>query len=279
MKNNEIKKKIMDIVSNSSVKLTQRDLEKQVSQECLPKKHIKLAIKYLVENNELVYTNIYGRSFLEKSFNKPVRISKRIVLKPPGVSYLPEPDDVVIEIQQGASFGTGRHPSTRLAVMGTEYVFQKDRLLSSGEDTHALDIGTGTGVLAIAAVLMGMKKAVGTDTDPCAVAEARENVRINRLEDRIKIYNQDVIPFHSQALAKEQKKRFSLILANLRFPTLKGLHPQLAEITEPEGYIVISGIKTNEVTSLLNVYSENCFENIWNKKEKGWACLVLKRLP
>ncbi|MCP4345341.1 MAG: methyltransferase domain-containing protein [Desulfobacterales bacterium] len=278
MINNDIKQQIMKLVSDSSEKLTQRDLEKQLSQDCLSRKDIKLAIKELAESNELVYTNIYGRSFLEKSFNKPVRISKKTVLKPPGASYTPEPDDIVIEVQQGASFGDGTHPSTRLALMGTEYALQEAGLHKPEKETCALDIGTGSGVLAIAAVLMGIKTAAGIDIDPCAISEARENVRINRLEHRISIYNHDVIMSGSKGRL-EPGRRFSLVLANLRFPTLKSIYPHLSEITDHGGCIVISGIKADEVSDLLNVYSEPLFKNIWNRKEKSWACLVLQRLP
>ncbi len=275
----DIKKQIMKLVSDSPAKLTHRDLEKELSQNCLSRKDIKLAIKELAESNEIVYTNIYGHSFLEKSFNKPVRISKKTVLKPPGASYTPKPDDIVIEVQQGASFGDGTHPSTRLAVMGTEYALHEAGLPKFEKDTCALDIGTGSGVLAIASVLMGIKTAAGIDIDPCAIAEARENVRINRLEHRISIYNHDMIHSGSRWAALEPDRCFSLVLANLRFPTLKSIYPQLSEITDQEGYIVISGIKADEVSSLLNIYSEPLFKTIWNRKEKSWACLVLQRLP
>lgn len=265
----EIRKKVFETVSKSKRRMTPGELEKKISQRLTTdKKALKTAIRNLVEDRELVYTYHFGSTFLEKSFNKPTRISNRIVLKPPGESYRPLSDEVVIELQHGASFGSGEHPSTRLAARGIEQAFSKKEFFQERKNIHALDIGTGSGILAIVAVMLGAKSAVGIDVDSCARVEAKENVKLNKLEDRIEIKDQKVEKIY---------QKFSLITANLRFPTLKRLCPHITEVTEKGGVVIISGIKTNEFSDLLNIFTQKHFRYVWKEIEKDWVGLVLVR--
>lgn len=264
-----IKSVILETVADSEKKLTPRELEKiilqrQPSERC----NIKTAIRDLVSKGDLAYTYIYGCSFLERSFHKAVRISKKIILKPPEIFYRGEPGDVVIQIQQGASFGTGQHPSTRLALRGIEHAVLHEDLIKKKKETSALDIGTGTGVLAIAAVLLGINTAVGIDIDPSARVEARGNVKINELEDRVAIKDQPV---------EKVKAQFSLIIANLRYPTLKRLCNYIFRITADRGAIVLSGIKTHEMKALVDNYTANGSEVRWHETEKSWAAVHLRK--
>ena len=149
------------------------------------KKQTKSVIRELVAGGELAYTYEYGCTFLERSFAKPVRISKHIVLQPPGHHHPANPKDVVVKIKPGASFGAGNHPTTRLAIQGIEFVLLGDQALDKTNNTSVLDIGTGSGVLLITAILCGMQTGLGIDIDACARVEAAENVRINGLDDRV----------------------------------------------------------------------------------------------
>lgn len=264
-----IRKEVLEAVSESKRRLTPGELEKRLSQRfTTDKKAFQTAIRSLVEDRELVYTYNFGSTFLEKSFNKPTRISKRIVLKPPGALYRPLSDDVAIELQHGASFGSGEHPSTRLAARGVEQAFSKKEFFQERKNIHALDIGTGSGILAIVAVMLGAKRAVGIDVDSCARAEAKENVKLNKLEDRIEIKDQKVEKIY---------QKFSLITANLRFPTLKRLCPHITEVTEKGGAVIISGIKTGEVSDLLNIFTQKHFRCVWKEIEKDWVGLLFVR--
>ena len=264
-----VKTAIMNAVSESTNKLTPRDMEKIVIQKLpLSKRKIKTAIRDLISAGDLTYTYLYGCSFLEQSFNKPIRISKKIVLKPLQISYLGNPGEVVVQLLHGASFGTGQHPTTRLALQGIEQALFCGAI--SGENTAvwALDIGTGSGVLAIAAVLLGAGSAVGIDIDPCARSEAKNNVKINGLSDRIKILN---LPL------ERINEKFSLIIANLRYPTVRKIYPRIRQITEKGSRVVISGIKIQEASDFLDFYTEDTFEVVWRKAEKGWEGIALKR--
>jgi ribosomal protein L11 methyltransferase len=262
----ELRQKVFETVSESKEKLTYGELEKRLSQKfAVHKKVLKIAINDLVADRQLAYTYNLGCSFLEKSFNKPTRISKRVVLKPPGMRYTPKSDEVVIDISQGASFGSGEHPTTRLSVRGIEAALSGKDCLVKTNHSRALDIGTGSGILAIAAVGLGVKKALGIDIDPCSRSEAKKNTKLNHMEDRIRILDRDI---------ENINEKFSLITANLRYPTLKRLCSLISKITEQPGMVVVSGIKADEVTDILNTYIRKGFRCTWKAVEKEWAGMV-----
>ena len=261
-----VRQKVFETVSESSKKVTYGELEKRLSQKfAVPKKALKTAISELVEDRQLIYTYTLGCSFLEKSFNKPTRISKRVVLKPPGMNYTPESNDVVIDIAQGASFGSGEHPTTRLAVRGIEAALSGKNNFLKMDHTRALDIGTGSGILAIAAVSLGVKKALAIDIDPCSRSEAKKNIRLNSMDHRIQVLDRDI---------EQINEKFFLITANLRYPTLVRLCSHISKITEQPGMVVVSGIKTDEVTNILNSYTRNGFSCTWKAVEKDWVGMV-----
>jgi len=264
-----IRQKVFETVSESKEKLTYGELEKRLSQKfAVPKKVLKTAINDLVANRQLIYTYNLGCSFLERSFNKPTRISKRVVLKPPGMHYTPKSDEVVIVIAQGASFGSGEHPTTRLAVRGIEVALSEKNLLVKTNHTRVLDIGTGSGILAIAAVSLGVKKALGIDIDPCSRSEAGKNVILNNMENHIRILDRTI---------ENINEKFSLITANLRYPTLTRLCSHISKITEKPGMVVVSGIKTDEVPDVLNSFSRKGFRCTWKSVEKDWVGMVFAK--
>lgn len=100
---------VLNTVFNTSDRLTPLELKRRVQQAYRPVKHgqIESSIKRLVEQKELIYTYQFGNSFLEPSFEKPMRVANSIILKPPNANYHPLPDDIVVNIKAGAAFGTG----------------------------------------------------------------------------------------------------------------------------------------------------------------------------
>ncbi|MDL1977866.1 MAG: 50S ribosomal protein L11 methyltransferase [Deltaproteobacteria bacterium] len=265
-----LKKELLHVIENGWEKITPWELRKQISQKYGAKrKEIETAIKNLVSKRRLTYTYYFGRTFIEKSFDRAVRISRRVVLKPQGRSFAPDPDDVIIEIAHGASFGTGEHPTTRLAIRGIEHALGEICLSGRGKETCVLDIGTGSGVLAIAAVRLGISSAVGLDTDPCARYEAGENARLNGLEERFNICEVPV---------EYLDRKFILITANLRYPTLKRILSAVAGSIEQGGAVVLSGIKRDEISGIIDTYNkEKGFRCTWKECEKDWACLGFLR--
>jgi len=261
---------VINTIFNTSDRLTPLELKRRVQHACRPVKHgqIESSIKRLVEQKELIYTYQFGNSFLEPSFEKPVRVANSIILKPPNANYHPLPDDIVVNIKAGAAFGTGIHPTTRLSLRGLEKVCTDNmsRIKEGGQ--RILDIGTGSGVLAIAALKLGLDQGLGLDIDPCAQVEASENAELNSLSQQLEI---------SACSLDSLQDRFFLITANLRFPTLKAYFKKMIELTEPGSFLVISGIKFNEVRRMKNISKTFGMAVYWEEVEHDWGGLALRR--
>jgi ribosomal protein L11 methyltransferase len=258
---------VLAMVDESKERLTPGKIKKRLcGNKMVDAITLKAVIRDLVLSRELRYTYQFGCSFIEKSYDRPIRISKRVVLKPPDMVFEPAFQDIVIEILKGASFGFGDHPTTRLAIQGIEAALSVNQGMLTANYSQALDIGTGSAVLAIAAVLLGIQRAVGIDIDPCARTEARKNVELNGLEHRITILDTGI---------EDIKEPYALIMANLRYPTLRRLCSHMDGILQKNGAAVLSGIVSDEVEDLLGEFTRNGFRCTWKAEEKGWAGIVL----
>jgi len=267
----KVRKHALRVVAEATARVTPPALVKTlIDTHGLTKQQVKAVIRDLVADGELAYTYEFGSTFLEPSFNRPVRVSTHVVLNPPGHPYQPECGDVTIQINPGAAFGDGRHPTSRLAIRGIEHSLKLFKPGSAENQTSVLDIGVGSGVLVLTAVRMGIHKGLGIDIDPAARSEARENVLLNRLGDRIGISDQylETIDGH-----------FDLVTANLRYPTLKKIGPCLSKIINPNGFMVFSGLRRHELPGLIKAYARENFKVLWKEAELDWAGVVLHRLP
>ena len=233
----------------------------------LSRRQAHQVIRQLVTAGNLVYTYEQGCSFLEPSFQKPVEVGERVVLVPVNQRYQTTGKEVAVYIAPGASFGCGRHPTTRLAIQGIEFALGSVSPPSLLGRSAVLDIGTGSGVLVITAVKLGVGRGVGIDTDPCARVEARQNIAHNQLDDRILISaktEEDIIP----------TGRYNIILANLRLPTLLQMADRICRRLTPPGMLVLSGVRVEETTRLLDAYRVHGCHSLWVGEEKGWAAAV-----
>ena len=265
-----IRNTIFENVAASSTRLTPRHLEKTIIEiHGLDKPHAKAVLKGLVTRGQLEYIYEFGSTYLVPSFNKPVRVSPHVIVKPPGHRYRHAPDDVVFQIKPGAAFGGGRHPTTRLSINAIEYTLKTagpDRL---NQHCSVLDIGTGSGILAITAVCLGIQKGLGIDIDPCAISEARENIALNSLENRIDISDRQLDSIDQV---------FTMVIANLRYPSLKKFCPQISQLTQKGGWVVLSGFRPHERTDLLDLYTNRYFKSIWVADENHWVAAALEKV-
>lgn len=261
--------RILTLVTNSLDRLTPQQLNRLAIQGygSIHRDRVKASIKRLVEQKELVYTYQFGNSFLERSFEKPVRVTRSIVLKPPTCAYHPLPNDLVISISAGAAFGTGFHPTTRLSLQALEYVCRTVPLPEPTDHTQLLDIGTGSGVLVIAGIKLGLGHGIGIDIDPCSRVEALDNVKLNNLTDTIDISGDSIDAIIGN---------FSIIIANLRFPTLKAYFRQMVGLMDVTGSLIVSGIRSNEVDSIGRMAVENSLTTIWEEIEQGWGAMAFQ---
>jgi ribosomal protein L11 methyltransferase len=222
----------------------------------------------LVADGELAYREQHGHTIIEPSFDRAVRFSTHVVVKPPGKAYTPAQDEIVIRLAPGAAFGTGQHPTTRLSVRGIDAALTTLSLVELQGDSAVLDVGTGSGILAIAALMLGIRRGVGVDIDPCAVDEARRNAALNDLSERLSV---DAVPV--EALHGV----FNLVLANLRYPTLRRILPEMFRVSSSPAAWVFSGIRIDEIRpfrALCGMYDVACR---WAAVEKGWAAMVFER--
>lgn len=200
-----------------------------------------------------------------KKFFKPIRVSREIVIKPTWERFSPSGRDIVIEIDPGMAFGTGQHASTRMCLEAIEDILLKDR---SVERRHVLDVGTGTGILGIACAKLDAEKVLCVDIDKKAVEIARENVKINQVDDRVEIRDCDVATL---------TESFHLIVANLTAKMLIKLRPHLIRRLLPGGYLVISGIIEQNRPDIESHFPGDSFTIHRLITEKEWLCYVLRK--
>ena len=270
MDSDRIEKAILERIGASSIRLSPRQLEKILSATYgLDRNHAKTLLKALVARGDLEYTYEFGSTYLVPSFNKPVRISDHVVVKPPGHRFKPDRNDVVVQIRPGAAFGGGRHPTTRLSVRAVDHVLKTIKPDWLNTDCSVLDIGTGSGILAMVAVCLGVRTGLGIDIDRCAVAEAAENVDLNQLHDRLVISDRKIETVDAV---------YSLVTANLRYPSLKNLYRPIVGFTDTGGQVVLSGFRSHEMRDLLKLYTGHHFETLWKDEELEWAVIVLHKI-
>ncbi len=222
-----------------------------------------------------------------KEFYQVHRIGRRSVIKPPWQEYTPAPDDIVIELDPGMAFGTGLHPTTRLCLQLLE-----DYLPQYQPDGAAklLDLGTGSGVLAIAARKLGAQPVFALDTDPVAVKAARENFERNGLQDQIQAHVGSlavisgttdgfyVFPDEVQRTppAIVQSAPFDLIVANIIARIITALAPAFASATRPDGLLIVSGIINTHADETQLALETAGFRLLQRLEEEDWVAMVLK---
>lgn len=264
-----IRQTILDHIEDSRAKVTVMELEKFVCHRIGSKRSdFRQALRNIVEAGLVDYTYLHGCSFVEKSFKRPVRIGSHIILKPCGLSVDPGEKNFVVELERGIAFGGGRHPSTRLALEGIEFLLSRCGWFKDRLSADCLDIGTGSGVLALTALLMGVDRAVGIDTDPCALFEAKTNAVKNGVKHRFEI---------SGEVLSQVRGKFDLIIANLRTPTLKTILPDVVKRIQHRGALIFSGFRDSEGQELIALYRREKMKCRWEKCEKGWQATVLVR--
>ena len=236
-----IKIEILAILERHQIRLTPKDLYQALQKKpnAPGMQTIRLAVKQLVANGKLAYTYPYNTTHLELNRRQPVVVSDRIVLAPyPSGPSARTSSRLVLKLDQGAAFGLGDHPTTRLCLQALDRVMRKFETMEPLCKTLALDIGTGTGVLALAAAGLGAHLAIGIDIDPTALHEAQQNIDLNHLGQKVRVAQ--------VSLASLGNYHFNLVMANLRPPTLRELLPQIPAVSAQDAYWIFSGFRTRE---------------------------------
>jgi ribosomal protein L11 methyltransferase len=193
-----------------------------------------------------------------KAYFKPTRVGRRLVVKPSWEAYEERAGDVVLTLDPGAAFGTGTHETTQLVLEALEGHVQPD--------TRVLDVGCGSGILAIACLLLGAERADAIDVDPEAVRVCGENARINRVHERLDV---------SERALPAMQARYPLVLANIESRVLVPLAAELIARVAAGGVLILSGLLAHERERMLSVYGEL---ELLRVRERGeWIAIELRR--
>jgi ribosomal protein L11 methyltransferase len=259
-----IRHAIQDRIVNGRCFLTARGLVQDIAQQqnC-PQSVVYAAVRRLIEEGFLEYHYTFGQSYLVVSFRRPVALTPRFTVIPPGHARTISPSKIPIVIAPGVSFGDGRHPTTCLALQALEQAWAHFDKRNSSIAPCAVDIGTGSGILAIAAANLGAARVLALDIDACARSEARHNIRLNPEAERVV-----EVAEHSLESIEEH---FDLAMANLRLPTLAGLGEWLRCRLNPLGCVVVSGCREEEWDPLVGLYREKGLHLLWHDAKGGWA--------
>ena len=201
-----------------------------------------------------------------KAHFKPLKVTANLVIRPPWEEYAAQPGETVITIYPGMAFGTGRHASTLLCLRALEQVWG-ERRPRAGSPWQVLDVGTGTGILALTAARYGAE-VLAIDLDPEAVAAALENVRLNNLLDRVWVEETPLTSLRQQ---------FGLIMANITAPDLLQLAGALTARLLSGGVLIISGFLVEDALGLSARYQGLGLHQTGFLTQEDWGALIFRR--
>ncbi|GHO87944.1 50S ribosomal protein L11 methyltransferase [Dictyobacter formicarum] len=165
-----------------------------------------------------------------KDYYHVTHIGKRLVIRPSWREYTPKEDEVVLTLDPGMAFGTGVHPTTRMCLERVEQLVQPGMQI--------LDVGTGSGILALAAAKLGASHIDAIDNSSVAVESSKANAEMNELQSQIDV----VLGVLGDAEASRKEGHYDLVLANIIAHIIGSIAPQLAQVVAPHGLLVVSGI-------------------------------------
>jgi len=212
-----------------------------------------------------------------KQYFKPIRVTDKLTIKPTWEVYTPESaEERIIELDPGMAFGTGTHPTTSLCLRTLESVIE------GGEDI--IDVGTGSGILAIGACLLGAKWVLAVDLDPVAVASAAENVELNGLSDRINVRESDLLQvLHDNDQSDNAegilgvKLPVRIVVANILAEVIMLFIDDVYQVLEAGGYYITSGIYKNKEQAVEQALTASGFTIVDRQRDQDWIAFVAKK--
>lgn len=213
-------------------------------------------------SGQLVLTSMHEEDWANnwKKYFKPVKVSERIVVKPTWEEYHPQKGEMVLDMDPGMAFGTGTHQTTILCIQALE------RFVFPG--CCVLDIGCGTGILAIASLLLGAQHAVAVDIDPNAVRIARDNAVQNGVFSRM-----DVVQGN---LLDRVEGKYDLVIANIIADAVIELSSCVKHYLNKGGVFVASGIILDRLDDVLEALKREDFRDIEYRTLDDWVVVVAK---
>lgn len=204
-----------------------------------------------------------------KQYFKPTHVSERLVIKPTWETYEAKPDEIIIELDPGMAFGTGTHATTALCMRTLEGVVQPG--------DHVIDVGTGSGILAVTAVKLGAERVLALDLDPVAVSSATENAKLNGLSDQITVQLSDLLGALKASEPTGVKLPVNVVVANILAEIIITFVDDVYQALQSGGTYVASGIITSKERDVATALERAGFTMEGRFEENGWVALVARK--
>ncbi|MFN2272938.1 MAG: 50S ribosomal protein L11 methyltransferase [Anaerolineae bacterium] len=190
-----------------------------------------------------------------------LHIGQRVVIRPSWLDYTPASGDVVIDLDPGMAFGTGLHPTTQLCLEALEEMVQPG--------AEVLDLGTGSGILAIAAAKLGARSVKAVDNDPMAVKTARENAVTNNVQETVHVV---------EGSLENVPGDYDLVVVNILARIIaEMLQEGLGTRVRPGGKLVAAGIIADQEVTVTEALEQKALTLVERRQKGDWVCLVIER--
>ena len=268
----DLEQEVMEI---AHVDLIDEDLLKQDRSKAKihiyidPEDNIGEAVQFLRERlnaAEIAHTidrsNVQEDDWLNnwRKFFRPMPVGEKLLINPSWFTDTDPKGRLVINIDPGLAFGTGKHETTRLCMEALE------RYVKGGE--RVLDVGCGSGILGIAAVLLGADSAFGVDIDETAVRTANENAQVNHVSDKMTAIAGDLVD--------KVTEKYDIVVANIVADAIIALSASVTSFMTDDAVYIVSGIIDTRADDVKNAIKGH-FEIVEENTYHGWYCFVLKK--
>lgn len=193
-----------------------------------------------------------------------VRIGQHLVIRPSWEEIAAEPGDAIVTLDPGMAFGTGTHGTTRLCLEAIAALYAE-----TGGPRRVLDVGTGSGILAMAAAALGARRVLACDIDEQSCATARENVALNRQQDRVEITGEPL---------PQLEGNFDLVVANILAEENVRLAEELVSRVAPGGWLILSGILQEREDFVIRGFAPFSLQGPQLSRREDWSCLTYRKL-
>lgn len=204
-----------------------------------------------------------------KAYWKPQNIGDRLLIHPAWLPLPEQTDRTILKLEPGVAFGTGDHATTQLCLEALEM-----RLGEAPETITIADIGCGSGILSVGALLLGAKKAYAVDTDPLAIKATQENIKLNGIDpSRLEVAEGSV-----EVIVDMIPEPVEGIVCNILAHVIVELIPEWEPFTKPDTWGILSGVLLDQAKAVTDVLEENGWfvSALW--KRGDWCCLNIRRI-